>query len=96
MSDKIKECTCAGEGECDRCVLHFRRDHDLDCGCLDCRLVFPSVIRKLEDDNDRLRAALTSFGYHWQSCAWHLTPLVGVDCTCGLRSALAECPPGAR
>ena len=47
-------CLCGGEGKCDWCKLSNRRDHAIDCGCLDCRMVFQSVIRKLQAHNSRL------------------------------------------
>ena len=35
---------------------------------------------------------LAKYGSHHQRCAWHDTPLVGVDCDCGLREALGQPP----
>lgn len=40
------------------------------------------------DHRDRLLAALARYGNHWANCKWHETPLIGVDCSCGLRAAI--------
>jgi hypothetical protein len=47
-------------------------------------------VEALVNERDKNLDNLAKYGSHHQRCAWHDTPLVGVDCDCGLREALGQ------
>lgn len=52
-------------------------------------------VEALVKQRDTNLGNLAKYGVHHQNCTWHDTPLVGVECSCGLREALGQ-PPNAR
>jgi hypothetical protein len=50
------------------------------------------MLEEAQSEAEKNLNNLAKYGCHHDRCAWHDTPLVGVDCDCGLRTALGQPP----